>query len=111
MGYTMPDVNLQIATEGDAVGFRLGRSLPSRSSFQIQPQGFHAAAVVRLPGSPRTSEKELSRRGGAVGGLSAVAGRHRPVAHAGSQYAVPRLSASGQAWFDQSHVRPSGPVG
>ena len=60
----MRDVDLQIATEGDALRLLVGPSLFTSLLLQVQPTRLHAGAVVRVPGGARASEKELSRHRG-----------------------------------------------
>ena len=95
--YIMQDGNLQITTEGVECRRRVGDGMCEGAPVKVQPQGFHRAAVVRLPGAARASEEELSRGGGAVERLPSLVRRHRAQESARSQHAVPGAQATGEA--------------
>src|SRR5690242_6690772 len=87
--YITQDGNLQVTTDGVVCRLRAGGGMREGIPVEVQPQGFHRAPVVRLPGAAGASEEELSRSGGAVEGLPALVRRHRPEEGARSQHAMP----------------------
>ena len=108
----MQDGNLQVTTEGVECRLRAGDGMREGTPVEVQPQGFHRAAVVRLPGAARASEEELSRGGGAVEGLPPLVRGYRAQEGARSQHAVPGAQAIGEArrgGEDAGHLRADGP--
>src|ERR1035437_1051860 len=111
-GYIMQDGNLQITTEGVECRLRAGDGMCEGTPVEVQPQGFHRAAVVRLPGAARAPEEELSRAGGALEGLPPLVCRYRAQEGARSQHAVPGAQAIGETrrgGEDVGSIRADGP--
>src|SRR5687768_2177898 len=104
----MRDVDLPIATDGDAGGLS-SRAPPAPGALlQIFPTRLHAGTAVRLSGGARAVRPELPSHRSAADRRAAVAVGHRPREGAGPQHAVARLRIAAGVAAVQPHAQPAG---
>src|SRR3954469_24588873 len=104
----MGDVDLPIATDGDAGGPSPRPPAPPRAFLQVLAARLHARAALRLPGRARVLRPELPACRSAAERLAAVARRRRTETCARSQHAVARLRCAAELAALRRDARPAG---